>query len=385
MTARALWAPLLLLSLSSACATAQKDIHPWLDPKHAEEYATAHPHPEVMKEADILISGLSHGKVQPIHDWMSPEMRKKYGPGKLERISATIQKHFGRPIGIVEERVHHERELRWYSGLVVYGHEGNDPGAEDDSLRLMLYQFAVAPSGELTRLLVREHTFRSELRRPADNYEPVNRFAFPSSGTWTVVHGGRLAETNKHHGSSKQRYAYDIVIKKNGKWGKGKRTRNSDYYCYGKPLYAPAPGRVIFARDGVDENLPKHLQQPGDDSGRYSRKGGGNGVVIDHGFGEYSQLWHMVPGSVKVKEGDWVQWGQELGRVGNTGQSTAPHIHFHVESAPHRKGGIGLPVEFTDVFIDGKYKAHHMPIRDQQVSRAGETRTAAGNLVFIDT
>jgi murein DD-endopeptidase MepM/ murein hydrolase activator NlpD len=369
---RAVWAPLLLASLLSGCATSRADLHPWLDPKHAKEYAEQHPHPEVMKEADILITGLSHGQVQPILDWMSPKMRKKYGKAKLERIAGTITKHFGRPLGVVEERVHHERNLRWYSGLIVYGLEGEQT-RKKDPLRLMLYQFAVNPDGQLTRLLVREHVFRTELRRPADNYETVNRFSFPSSETWTIAHGGRLAETNKHHNSSKQRYAYDVVVKRRGSWGKGQKTRNSDYYCYGLPLYAPAPGRVIFARDGVAENRP---QKPG--------KGGGNGVVIDHGFGEYSQLWHMIPGTVKVKEGDWVQWGQELGSVGNSGQSTAPHIHFHVESAPHRKGGIGLPAEFTDVMVNGKYKARSMPIRDQTVRRSTETRTAAAPTVYIE-
>ena len=129
----------------------------------------------------------------------------------------------------------------------------------------------------------------------------------------------------------------------------------------------------MFARDGVAENRPQK-----------SGKGGGNGVIIDHGFGEYSSLWHMIPGSVKVKEGDWVQWGQELGRVGNSGASTAPHIHFHVESAPPKKGGIGLPAEFTDVMVNDRYRAHFMPIRDQTVRRSTETRTAAGPQVFVD-
>lgn len=372
MSLRAVWAQILLATLLSGCAAARADQHPWLDAKHAQEYAEQHPHPEVMKEAGILISGLSYGDVAPIREWMSPEMRKKYGQGKLERISATISKHFGRPLGIVEERVHHERSLRWYSGLVVYGND--DESKKDHPLRLMLYQFALTPEGELTRLLVREHAFRTELRRPADNYETVNRFSFPSSQTWTVAHGGRLAETNKHHGSSKQRYAYDIVVKRKGSWGKGNKTRNSDYYCYGLPLYAPAPGRVILMRDGIKENEPKK-----------TGKAGGNGVVIDHGFGEYSHLWHMIPGSLKVKEGDWVQWGQELGRVGNSGHSTAPHIHFHVESAPHRKGGIALPAEFTDVEINGKYKSRAMPVRDQTVRRSQETRTASGPQVFIDS
>lgn len=360
--------PVLLLAAMMATGCAGRNLKgpAWLDSRNAAAFAKKHPDSTVLDEANRLIEGMTKGDVAPIVAWMSPQMRDRYKNGKLERVSKLIQKRYGRALGIVEERVHTEASLRWYSGLVVYG-------AEDDELSMVLYQFAMDQQGALTRLLIREHPFRNELRHPAEEYRCVNRFDFMSSGTWTVVHGGRLLETNKHHNSVTQRYAYDLVVKKGNSWGRGARSRNSDFYGYGRPLYAPAPGRVIFVRDGVPENRPQSMG-----------KGGGNGVIIDHGFGEYSQLWHMVPGSVLVKKGDWVQWGQPLGKVGNSGRSTAPHIHFHVESAAPKKGGIALPAEFADVEVNGKYESRSMPKRDQRVERRNNTGDMAQRGVLLN-
>ena len=356
---------MLLWSTASACATQGLRGPEWLDSRNAASYAEKHPESEVLAEANKLIRAVNTGELAPIEAWMSEEMRSHYRDGRLERVSEQIQRRYGRTLGIIEERVHREAGLTWYSGLVVYG-----AGAELD---LLLYQFAMNGGGQLERLLIREHPFRNELRHPAEDYQTVNRFDFMSVDTWTVAHGGRLEETNKHHQSVTQRFAYDIVITKNGSWGRGSKSKNSDYYCYGKPLFAPAPGKVLVAKDGVAENRPN-----------VRGKGGGNGAIIDHGFGEYSQLWHMIPGSVAVKVGEEVYAGQYLGRVGNSGRSTAPHIHFHVESAPPGKGGIALPAEFADIVVDGKLRNRAMPKRGQKIrSRTQGRRTAQGPVVLF--
>src|SRR5690606_38035412 len=56
----------------------------------------------------------------------------------------------------------------------------------------------------------------------------------------------------------------------------------------------------------------------------------GNFVVVDHHDGTYGTYWHLLAGSVPVAVGDAVVTGQVLGRVGNTGNSSAPHLHFDV-------------------------------------------------------
>lgn len=350
---------LVLAALNlSACAGRALKGPEWLDSRKAGAYAADHPESTLLAEANRLVEAMSTGACEGVLAWMSPEMRERYRKGKLERVSEQIQRRYGQAVGIIEERIHTESDLSWYTGLVVYNKEGE--------LELLLYQFAMDRTGKLSRLLIREHPFRNQLKHPAEEYQTVNRFDFMSSGTWSVVHGGRLAETNKHHGSVTQRFAYDLVVKQRGRSSRGKGSRNSDAYAYGLPLFAPAPGRVIVVRDGVAENRPNEMG-----------KGGGNGVIIDHGFGEYSQLWHMIPGSVKVKKGQWVDHGQPLGRVGNSGRSSAPHIHFHVESAAPRRGGIALPADFTDVEVNGKYVSRKMPKRNDFVRRRTSQRDMA--------
>lgn len=317
----------------------------------------------------VLIDAMSTGDVAPVRAWMSPELRARLPLDTLERASARIQAKFGEPLGILEEHTHREGTLRWYSGLIVYQQKPRRRGGDADTTVLtpMLYQFAIDEHGALVRLLVREHWLLENVRPPADDYIPITRFHFPARGEWYVLHGGRTRATNYHHGSRSQRFAYDLVIKKGGRQRPARSAKhdNRSYYCYGKDLLAPAAGVVVMVVNDVPENKP----------GERGRAGG-NGLVIDHGFGEYSALWHAVPGSMRVAVGDRVEAGQVVGKVGNSGRSTGPHIHFHVS---YRRRGwdderFGLPAEFEDVFVDGRWYPRKMPERGQYVRRALEVR-----------
>ena len=74
---------------------------------------------------------------------------------------------------------------------------------------------------------------------------------------------------------------------------------------------------------------------------------GGNMLVIDIGGGRYVFYAHLQPGSLKVKVGDKVKTGDVLGQLGNTGNSDAPHLHFHVMDGPSPLDAHGLPFVFT--------------------------------------
>jgi len=291
------------------------------------------PQSAILPEADRLIDAISNNKIPTIVAWMSPTLRAQVSGEMLSDASQRIRSSYGRVLGIVEERTHLEDNLLWYSGVVL--HAQKDPRAGDPK-RLMLYQFAIRPDRTLERLLIREHLSLAELEPPAEQYLPVTRFHFPSAGEWTVAHGGRRKATNYHHNSRKQRFAYDLVMYKNGRQRTGKGKRNNQYFCWGQPVYAPASGTVIHAVDGVAENVP----------GKRGRKGG-NGLVLDHGFGETSSLWHLIPGTLTVKIGDRVEVGQYLGKAGNSGSSSGPHIHFHVSTREMEASGFALPAEFV--------------------------------------
>ncbi len=318
-----------------------------------------------------LIEAMNGPQARGLVAWMSSRLRSRVGVDGIERASHRLRDFFGPALGVLAERVHREGPLQWYSGLVVHGRPRAAGG--DGILRPVLYQFAEDGQRKLTRLLVREHWFVQDIQHPARDYLPVTRFHFVSTGEWNTLHGGRTRATNYHHGSRTQRWAYDLVVRKSGRQHPVGAKRNQDYYCYGRPVLAPAPGVVVERVDGVPENRP----------GKRGRAGG-NGVVIDHGFGEYSSLWHGIPGTVRVKKGDTVELGQELFRVGNSGSSTGPHIHFHV-TARDRSHPMGLPAAFSDVYINGKWRAKSMPARGDSVLRVETPRIAAGPEVLLDT
>jgi hypothetical protein len=140
---------------------------------------------------------------------------------------------------------------------------------------------------------------------------PMVSYRFPFNGKWHVH--------RTHYGAPQkdQVWAMDVVPDTRVTDG----NRNSGYPCYNQPILADAPGFIATTVDGIPENTPN---QPNvyDQHGNY--------VVIDHRNGEYSLFAHMIPGSLKVRVGMYVQPGMELGRCGNSGLSTWPHIHWQV-------------------------------------------------------
>jgi murein DD-endopeptidase MepM/ murein hydrolase activator NlpD len=79
----------------------------------------------------------------------------------------------------------------------------------------------------------------------------------------------------------------------------------------------------------------------------------GNTVVIDHGQGEFSFLCHLQKGSIVVKPGQGVRRGQLLGKVGNSGNTTAPHLHWHLGSDADVTRASGLPIRFGPLEVNG--------------------------------
>lgn len=347
-------AKVALLALVCACVVACKPEAPSKPPTRVDQ---AKARSALLTQADDLIDAMTSGDVARIRAWMTRDLRGRMRMPELEGASQRLRQHYGRVLGILEERTHREGELTWYSGLVVHGTRGGH-----GELTPVLYQFAMTSDGKLARLLVREHWFVETLREPSDLYMPVTRFHFPADGGWTIIHGGPRRSTNYHHGSRTQRYAYDIIVKKNGRSRRpgSSKKRNDAYYAHGQPLRAPAAGTIVKAIDGVRENVPGERG-----------KAGGNGVVIDHGFGEFSQLWHMVPGSLRVREGDRVETGQQLGLVGNSGRSTMPHIHFHVQSKQGKAGAVALPAPFVELYVNDRWTPRSMPVRGDEVRRSG--------------
>jgi Peptidase family M23 len=139
-----------------------------------------------------------------------------------------------------------------------------------------------------------------------------------------------------------QRYAIDWVrIDRRGRDYIGDWRKNKDWLIYGDRIVAAAPGVVVGTINNLPENTP-----PTPLGGLTLQTAPGNNVIEAIGGGEFALYAHMQTGTVAVHVGQHIRRGQFLGRVGNTGSSTAPHLHFQVMSAPSALVSNGLPYVF---------------------------------------
>jgi hypothetical protein len=149
-----------------------------------------------------------------------------------------------------------------------------------------------------------------------------------------------------------QRFAIDwLQLREDGRSFTGDPKDNKNYRCYGAEALAVADAVVVAVKDGIPENIP----------GPTSRAVpitletiGGNHVVLDLGQDRYAFYAHLQPGSPRVKVGDKVRRGQVLGLVGNSGNSTEPHLHFHITDANSPLGAEGLPYTLPAFEVQGK-------------------------------
>lgn len=134
-------------------------------------------------------------------------------------------------------------------------------------------------------------------------------------------------------------FAVDWVRTRDGTYAAGDGTRNAEHYAYGAEVLAVAPGTVVLARDGHPENEPNAVTAPLQTAIDYA----GNVVVVALGDGVYATFEHLQPGSLRVKAGDPVEAGQVLGLLGNSGNSTGPHLHFGLIDGPDPSTANALP------------------------------------------
>jgi Peptidase family M23 len=191
-------------------------------------------------------------------------------------------------------------------------------------------------------------------------YRSLAQLRLPVEGSWFVLWGGRTFDDNKHAAVSDMRYALDLLMAPRGGGSFARRgTRNEDYFAWRQPVVAPGGGTVVVAVDGVPDNTPNR-PVPGNLYGNY--------VVIDHGTGEYSLLAHLNQGSVKVKVGEPVSAGQPIGRTGNSGMSTEPHLHYHLMDHADWHKAQGLPAQFSGFLRNGQQVERGEPRRGDTIA-----------------
>jgi len=147
-----------------------------------------------------------------------------------------------------------------------------------------------------------------------------------------------------------QRFAIDwIKLGDDGRIVHGNWMVNTDYPTYGQRAIAVADATVVSVLDGLPERKAGAL--PPDTT---LQNATGNHVILDLGGGRYGFYAHLQPGSIRVKVGDRVKRGQALALLGNSGNTSGPHLHFHVMDGVAPLSSQGVPYVLTGFKLVGQ-------------------------------
>ena len=213
--------------------------------------------------------------------------------------------------------------------------------------------------------------------------EPVTVRA-PVRGRWLAINSP--ASRVPSHGTRElgQTYAIDLVYQPDPRvtwrgvhrWPPARRPRA--FPAFGQPIFAPAEGVVVAAsewqRDHLSRNsvlglvylVPEMLIR-----GALSLLSGffvvGNHIVLDLGDGVYAVFAHLKRHSSLVRPGDRVQAGQQLAECGNSGNTSEPHLHFHLMD--HRRAAVaaGVPFNFDRYEIGGQARSG-VPVNNEALT-----------------
>ena len=175
------------------------------------------------------------------------------------------------------------------------------------------------------------------IARPlTDRHRQASAIGLPFKGRW------RASEDPSHHHEAKTYavYAVDFYKELDGKSHKGDGKELADHYAWGEPVLAVADGQVVGVQEGFADNPVGRI--PAGDL-QFSA----NGIAVLHSGGEKTFYLHIQKGSNKVKLHDHVKKGDVLGLVGNSGASSAPHLHFTLVDAH----GLSVPWRCENFFL----------------------------------
>lgn len=193
---------------------------------------------------------------------------------------------------------------------------------------------------------------------PDLEYQTKADLRLPFDGAWHVYWGGRTIEDNYHAVDPGQRFALDLVVMRDGQSQSGDPLVLANYHCWDRAILAAATGIVARVVDGlVDQPIGSADQA----------NPAGNHVVLDLGNDEYAFLAHLRRASIAVALGDRVVAGTMIGRCGNSGNSSEPHLHFHLQSTPQLGTGRGLPAQFLSYLADENPIERGEPVRGQVI------------------
>ena len=191
----------------------------------------------------------------------------------------------------------------------------------------------------------------------------------PFTGEWCVYQAFDGEWTHK----GVWKYAYDFVIKRNGKTYTNDGLFLEDYYAFGKPVTAPVNGYVVALRDDLVDNFIGNVDRINN---------WGNYIIIKNDYGYFVEISHLMQHSITVKVGDYVKVGDIVAKCGNSGYSPEPHIHIQVQ----KYGVLGsetVPFKFIDYIKENRLYYYSLPKKDEIISSTIIDKAMKLRLTFI--
>jgi hypothetical protein len=186
----------------------------------------------------------------------------------------------------------------------------------------------------------------------------------PFKGEWFTFWGGDTKAQNYHVVDRAQRHAFDfLIVGKGNLTYRRSGTRNEDYYAFGQPLYAVCEAEVFKVITGVTDNQPGRMNP---------KQMLGNSIVLKTAADEYIVYAHLQEGSIKVSEGQAVKRGQLIANCGNSGNSSEPHLHFHLMDGPDLFSATGVKCYFDRLLVKGQPKNDYSPARLDAIAPADQ-------------
>lgn len=289
---------------------------------------------------------------EDLYNKFSIEMKNEVSISYLNDFHAQFIRDFGNEIKILSERL----------DTISTNYTYYDRTSSFDKYDAPIYIRWI-----LDKQMVIHGFFINTIPRETDSkyldYKTKSELQLPFEGEWFVFWGGRMKEDNNHTSDVSQRFAYDFVQTKDGKTHISDGKKNEDYYCYDKLIVVPCAGRIISIENQIDDNTPGEMNP---------YLAAGNYVIIDHGNGEFSFMAHLKKGSIIAKKGDLILKGQEIGRCGNSGNSSEPHLHYHLQNDSIWFGGEGLPSQFRNYIANGDKVTNGEPHNGQIIKNDKE-------------
>jgi murein DD-endopeptidase MepM/ murein hydrolase activator NlpD len=315
-------APLILLfAMLFLCANAQRE---------GEAYKTT------IRQFERIYNRSNYDS---IFYFFSPEMKKAISQEKITKLLRDTKDQAGNMMSHAFER--YESSYACYKGVF----ERRD---------LSLY-ISLDNSSKINGLFIQPYV-SAKLPTLERNKTPLT---LPFKGVWTVLWGGDTKALNYHIEVPAQKGAFDFFVTDTaGKAYKSASRTNEDYYAFGKEIVAACDGEIVLAVDGIKDNLPGTVNP---------MFVTGNTVILKTSNNEYILYAHFKNHSVAVKEGQSVKQGELLGLCGNSGNSSEPHLHFHIQNVEDINIATGASCYFDTLIVNGVEKKNYSPKKGERI------------------